>query len=88
MESTVQLYLATRDVAERTGFRRQRYITKDGRYIVNDRDLRNIRRPDGQPATVPDDFDECALTPVSEQEAQRLIAENAYKTGNAADHGK
>ena len=73
MESTVQLYLATRDVAERTGFRGTALMLYDAV---------------SQPATVPDDFDEGTLTPIGEQEAQRLIAENAYKTGNAADHGK
>lgn len=78
----VQLYLVSPALAERTGFRKQRYITKDGRYIVNDRDLRNIERADGEPVTGND------VKPIAGDEAKRLITENNYKTGNAADKGK
>lgn len=75
MEQTPQLYLVTREIAEQTGFRRQRYVTKDGRYIVNDRDLRNVSAP----------YDAESVT---QAQATLLISENHYKTGNAADRQK
>lgn len=73
--ATVQLYLATKDVADRTGFIRQRYVTKDGRYIVNDRDLRNANLTEAERAE--------KLTPITKEQSRRLQAENNYKTGAA-----
>lgn len=36
------IYIATQDVAERTGFISSRYRTKDGRFILNHQDLRRV----------------------------------------------
>ena len=79
-KETVQLYLASASVAERTGFRTQRYVTKDGKYIVNDRDLRNVR-------LTPDEYkDGLDVTPISTEEARKLEAENGYKMGHAVSN--
>lgn len=77
METTVQLYLATKAVALRTGFISQRYVTRDGRYIVNDRDLRNAHLTEAERAE--------HLTPITKEQSRRLQAENKYKMGLPAD---
>ena len=70
----VQLYLVNAAIAKRTGFAQQRYITKDGRYIVNDRDLRVARLTDSEKAN---------QEQITQELAKLLIAENGYKTGNS-----
>jgi hypothetical protein len=70
----VQLYLVSAAIAKRTGFAQQRYITKDGRYIVNDRDLRVARLTDSEKAD---------QEQITQEQAKLLIAENGYKTGNS-----
>jgi hypothetical protein len=70
----VQLYLVSVAIAKRTGFAQQRYITKDGRYIVNDRDLRVARLTDSEKAD---------QEQITQEQAKLLIAENGYKTGNS-----
>lgn len=75
METTVNLYLASKSVAERTGFINQRYVTKDGKYIVNDRDLRNVR-------LTPEEYvSGLDITPITQEESRRLQKENNYKMG-------
>lgn len=78
-KDVVQLYLVSKEVADRTGFARQRYVTKDGKYIVNDRDLRIARMTDGE---------KDALEKISKEQSKRLIAENGYKTGNSVNKEK
>lgn len=71
---TVQLYLVSKELAERTGFDKQRYVTKDGRYIVNDRDLRIARLTEQEKE---------AAEPITKEQSRQLISENGYKTGNS-----
>ena len=71
---TVQLYLVSKELAERTGFAKQRYVTKDGRYIVNDRDLRIARLTEQEKE---------AAEPITKEQSRQLISENGYKTGNS-----
>ena len=73
-KETVQLYLVSKELAERTGFAKQRYVTKDGRYIVNDRDLRIARLTEQEKE---------AAEPITKEQSRQLISENGYKTGNS-----
>ena len=73
-KETVQLYLVSKELAERTGFAKQRYITKDGLYIVNDRDLRIARLTEEEKK---------AAEPITKEQSRQLISENGYKTGNS-----
>lgn len=73
-KETVQLYLVSKELAERTGFAKQRYVTKDGRYIVNDRDLRIARLTEEERK---------AAEPITKEQSRQLISENGYKTGNS-----
>ena len=73
-KETVQLYLVSKELAERTGFAKQRYVTKDGRYIVNDRDLRIARLTEEE---------RMAAEPITKEQSRQLISENGYKTGNS-----
>ena len=73
-KETVQLYLVSKTLAERTGFEKQRYVTKDGRYIVNDRDLRIARLTDEEKETA---------EPITKEQSRKFIVENGYKTGNS-----
>lgn len=73
-KETVQLYLVSKELAERTGFAKQRYVTKDGRYIVNDRDMRVARLTEEEKNTA---------EPITKEQSRRFISENGYKTGNS-----
>lgn len=79
-KEAVQLYLASASVAERTGFRKQRYVTKDGKYIVNERDLRNVR-------LTADEYSKgLDVTPITKEEARKLEEENNFLMGHAVDN--
>lgn len=71
------VFLASRNVAERTGFIAQRYVTKDGRFVVSARDLRNVRLTEQEYVTGLD------VTAITSDEAKRLIKENKYTLGKA-----
>lgn len=73
-KESVQLYLVSKSIADRTGFARQRYVTKGGKYIVNDRDLRIAMLTDSEKAQ---------LQAITKEESRQLISENGYKTGNS-----
>ena len=75
MENPAQIYLASKSVAEQICFISQRYVTRDGKYIVSRRDLRNVRVNVGEKENGLDVF------PITKEEAQRMIAENGYKMG-------
>ena len=76
-KEVVQLYLVSEAIAKRTGFAQQRYVTRDGRYIVNNRDLRVARLTDAEKAD---------QEQITQEQARQLIAENGYKTGNSVKH--
>ncbi len=78
-KESVQLYVVSKEVAERTGFTKQRYVTKDGKYIVNDRDLRIAQLTE---------IEKNALEKITKQQSKQLIAENGYKTGNSISETK
>lgn len=73
-KATAQLYLVSKALAERTGFMNQRYVTKDGRFIVDDRDLRVARLTADE---------QKQAEPITKEQAKALISANGYKTGNS-----
>ncbi len=70
------LYVASRDIAERSGMIASRYRTKDGRFILNNRDLSRIRLTADEYVT-----GLAGVEIVSESEADRLINEGGYRLG-------
>lgn len=68
-------YLASKDVAERTGYASVRYVAPDGRYILSSRDLRFVRMTAEEYAKGLD------VEMISSEEADRLIALGGYKMG-------
>lgn len=80
---TTQTYLVTADVAERTGLIQSRYRVKDGRYVVNDRDLGRIR------LTTEEYIGGLqGVEAVSDNDAETLIADNSYQMGPAKEPSK
>lgn len=70
-------YLATWDIAERSGKRQQRYRTADGRYILSNRDLAGIRLTGEEYVT-----GLRGIEPVGTEEARTLAARNGFKKGD------
>ena len=70
-------YLADASVAQRAGVERIRYMAADGRYIVNDSDLRRIR------LTAEEYVTGLPVELVSHEKAKQLIRENGYDLGGA-----
>lgn len=68
-------YLASKDVAERTGYASVRYVAPDGRYVLSSRDLRFVRMTAEEYAKGLD------VEMISSEEADRLIALGGYKMG-------
>ena len=69
-------FLVTREIAERSGLIETRYRTKDGRFIMNDRDLARIR------FTVDEYISGLqGIVKITSVEAQTLIAQNKYQMG-------
>ena len=69
----------SRSVAVRAGVVSQRYMTKDGRYVVSDRDLRGLRLEPQEYVTGIDAF---LLT---QPEAQAAIREGGFNLGGKRD---
>lgn len=70
---TETYFSVSEDIARRSGMIGQRYMTKDGRYILSDRDLRSLRL---EPQEYINGIDAVAL---SRDEAKTAIAEGGYK---------
>ena len=70
-------YLVTRDIALRSGFISTRHRTKDGHFILNDRDLSCVR------FTV-DEY-VSGVKKISKAEAKKLIRENNYAIGDTME---
>ena len=69
-------YLVTKDVAMRSGVIKERYRIKDGRFVLDNKDLARIRfRPDEYIDGLK------GVEKVDIQTAKRLIAENGYQMG-------
>lgn len=70
-------FLASADVARRAGAIGTSYRTKDGRFVISEKALRSVRLQ-MKPEEYVSGLD---VELISEQEAERLIAENGYKYG-------
>lgn len=75
----IAFYLVTREVAYRSGLQDERYVTKDGRFIFDNRDLTRIQLTSQEYITGLD-----GIELISESEAKRLIKENDYQLGENA----
>lgn len=78
----IAFYLVTPDIARRSGLIESRHRTKDGRFILDNRDLSRITLSS-------DEFVNGlqGIEMISEQEAKHLIAENNYAIGEESDSG-
>lgn len=74
------IYLATRDIAERTGVIASAYRTKDGRYIINHNDLMRVRFSTEELLQGISD----KVQQITKEEATSLIQENNYQMGVTA----
>lgn len=81
----LQHYVATADVAQRSGMIATRYRLVDGTFILNNRDLRGIRMTSEEMLTGIK-----GITPISEKDAIAAIADNGYKLGmeQISDNGE
>lgn len=70
---TETYFSVSEDIARRSGMIGQRYMTKDGRYILSDRDLRSLRL---EPLEYIHGID---VEMLSRDEAKTAIAEGGYK---------
>ena len=76
-------YLVTRDIALRSGFINTRHRTKDGYFILNDRDLSCVR------FTVDEYVNGLSgVKKISKAEAKKLIRENNYAIGDTMEETK
>lgn len=77
-------FLASADVARRVGAIATSYRVKDGRYVISEKALRGVRLQ-----MTPEEYvNGLDVQLVSEQEAERLIAENGYQYGEAGNNNK
>ena len=73
-------YLVTRDIALRSGFISTRHRTKDGYFILNDRDLSCVR------FTVDEYVNGLSgVKKISKAEVKKLIRENNYAIGDITE---
>ena len=72
----ITFYLVTQEIAQRSGVIESRYRIKDGRFVLDNKDLSYIR-------FTPDEYIEGlkGVEKVSKNEAMLLIEENGYKMG-------
>lgn len=77
-------FLASADVARRAGAIDTSYRAKDGRFILSEKALRGVRMQ-MKPEEYVSGLD---VELISEQEAERLIAENGYQYGEAGNDKK
>ena len=72
----ISFYLVTEEVARRSGVIDSRYRTEDGRFVLDNKDLSNIRLTSDEYVSGLQGIEK-----VSRQEASRLIAENNRTLG-------
>jgi hypothetical protein len=72
----IAYYLATKEIAERCNLIGHRYIAKDGRFILDNKDLSRLR-------LTPEEYIEGlkGVEKISQKKAQDLIAKNNYNLG-------
>lgn len=74
-------YSASADIARRTGVINSRYRTKDGRFILSDKDLGRARL-----VMTPEEYiNGMDVTPLTDGQAKKLIAQNDYQLGDVYD---
>ena len=73
-----QVYLVTREVAQRTGQLQYKYRTRDGRFIVDSRTLSMVRM-----TTEEYIHGIQGIEPITVEEMEALKAENGYVMGDA-----
>ena len=69
-------YLASEEIARRCGLTRERYVTKDGRFVLDNKDLSRIHMTSEEFIT-----GIRGIERVSEEEATAAIAANDYTLG-------
>jgi hypothetical protein len=70
-------FSASADITRRAGIISSRYRTKEGRFIITDKDLVRV-----QLVMTPEEFMHGVdIIEITEREANRLIAENGYQLG-------
>lgn len=69
----VAFYLVSEDIAQRSGLIGERYITKDGRYILDNKDLSRVR-------FTTDEYISglSGVEKITNEQAKELIKENGY----------
>ena len=70
-------YLVTRDIALRSGLIDSRHRVKDGRFVLNDRDLARIRLSTDEYVSGLNGIEK-----ITNSEAKELIKENKYALGD------
>lgn len=70
-------YLVSRDIAIRSGVIQRRYRTKDGRFILDNKDLARVR-------FTTDEYISglSGVEKITEARAQQLMAQNSYRMGD------
>ena len=77
MAVDVQNYVVTREIALRTGDIENKYRTKDGRFIVDNRTLSKIKFTSDEIVNGLEGVEK-----ITEQEAETMIAQGEYKMGD------
>lgn len=72
----IAYYLATKDIAKRCNLIGKRYMSKDGRFILDNKDLSRLRLTSTEYIS-----GLRGIEMISHQKAQDLIAENGYNFG-------
>ncbi len=72
----IAYYLATKDIAKRCNLIGHRYIAKDGRFILDNKDLSRLRLTSTEYISGLQ-----GIEMISQKKAQDLIAENGYNFG-------
>jgi len=76
-------YLASEDIARRSGMIESRYRTKDGRYVLNNRDLSRIRLSGDEFVTGLNGIEK-----ITKEDADALIKDGGYTLGNVETKDK
>lgn len=72
----IAFYLVSVDVAQRSGLQDERYVTKDGRLVLDNKDLTRIQLTSQEFVTGLN-----GIELITKEEASRLMAENSYQLG-------
>lgn len=73
----IAFYLVTKDIAQRAGVVGERYITPDGRYILDNKDLARIRFTTDEYINGLNGVEK-----ITQTQAKTLIAQGGYNMGD------